>query len=99
MTARLSARRLVVWEGLDAWRSEVASVELTADGVRASGTQVGVDPAPYRADYRLDAAEGFVTARLEVVVAGEGWRRELELVHDGRGRWTCRGSGEVEALR
>jgi hypothetical protein len=97
-TTRRPVRRLVIWEGVDAWRSEVATVELTADGVTASGTQVGVDPMPYRADYRLDARHGFVTARLEVVVHGTGWRRELELVHDGRGRWTCRtaASGEPE---
>jgi hypothetical protein len=76
----------------------VAVVKLNAEGVRATGTQVGVDPLPYRADYRLDASERFVTARLDVVAEGAGWRRELELVHDGRGRWTCRAgaSGEVD---
>ena len=90
--------RLVIWAGVDAWRSEVAAVELTAEGVTATGTQVGADPLPYRADYRLDASNGFVTVRLEVVAEGTGWRRELDLVHDGRGAWTCRAAayGEVE---
>jgi uncharacterized protein len=92
-----TVHRLVVWEGVDAWRREVAAVELTPDGVTATGTQVGVDPLPYRADYRLDAGHGFVTARLDVVAQGTGWRRELELVHDGRGNWTCRAAACGEA--
>jgi hypothetical protein len=82
-------RRLVVWEGIDDWRAEVAEVELTDDGVCATGTQLGVDPMPYRLDYTLEAREQFITTRLQVEVTGEGWSRRLHLMHDGAGRWTC----------
>jgi hypothetical protein len=60
--------RLVIWEGIDAKRWEVARVELAPHGVRAEGAQVGIDPVPYR----LDAASGFVTRGLEVRAAGRG---------------------------
>ncbi len=91
-------RRLVIWRGIDAWRTEVASVLVTDRGVRASATQVGVDPLPYRLDYRLDAADGWITRRLVVEVEGSGWHRRLDLRHDGSGRWRCetRASGSVD---
>jgi uncharacterized protein len=89
--------RLVLWRGLDVWRAEVASVELTGQGVRASGTQLGVDPVPYRLDYRLDASDGFVTESLEVDATGEGWSRSLRLGRDGDGAWRCETGGEGDA--
>lgn len=81
--------RLILWSGIDEWRTEAAWVDLTADGVTASGTQVGTDPLPYRVDYELDAPEQFVTRRLEVRAAGTGWSRRIELTHDGHGGWAC----------
>src|SRR4051794_35381706 len=81
--------RFVIWRGLDSWRVEAASVELCGHGLTATGTQLGLKPLPYRLDYRLDAAAGHITRAIEIVAGGEGWRRELELRHDGRGRWTC----------
>jgi hypothetical protein len=90
-------RRLVVWGGIDAWRAEAASVELTPSGLRAEGTQIGIEPLPYRLDYRLQADERWVTRSLRVEAAGEGWSSRLELVNDGRGRWRCaRADGPVE---
>src|SRR4051812_39287378 len=77
--------QFVIWHGLDSWRS----VELCADGFTATGTQLGSEPLPYRLDYRLDASGGHVTRSIEIVAVGQGWRRELDLRHDGRGRWTC----------
>jgi hypothetical protein len=90
-------RRLLLWRGLDVWRAEVASVELTDQGVRASGTQLGVDPVPYRLDYRLDASGGFVTRSLEVDATGEGWSRRLRLGRGGDGAWRCETGGEGDA--
>ena len=87
-------QRTLIWEGLDAWRAETAQVELTRDGVYATGTQIGVDPVGYRLDYRLEAPERFVTSRLEVEVAGTGWTRRLELCHDGHGAWSCDSGAE-----
>jgi hypothetical protein len=74
----------------------VARVDLAVDGMRAAGTQVGIDPLPYRLDYRLAAPERFVTDRLEVEAAGTGWTRRLELRREGDGTWTCEAMGEGE---
>jgi hypothetical protein len=78
-----------MWRGLGELRVEAVSVDLAADGLTAAGTQIGSDPLAYRLDYRLDASAGFLTRCLEVTATGRGWRRELELRHDGRGTWTC----------
>jgi uncharacterized protein len=88
----VSAPRLLIWRGLDEWRIEAAEVHLPEDGVGARGTQIGIDPLPYRLSYRLEAPERFVTRSLEIEVAGEGWRRELDLTHDGNGGWRCSGA-------
>lgn len=80
-------RRLVVWSGVDEWRAEVCRLAIAPDGVRAEGTQLGVNPVPYRMDYRLDASSHFVTTRLEVDVSGRDWTRSLVLTHDGSGVW------------
>ena len=91
--------RVVVWSGLDGWRAELAEVELEADGLRATGTQIGVAPVSYRADYRLDAmAPGSVTRSLRVEVTGEGWERRLRLERAESGEWTIEvgGSGAVD---
>jgi hypothetical protein len=88
----VSAPRLMIWRGLDEWRTEAAEIHLTEDGVGARGTQVGLDPLPYRLSYRLEAPEQFVTRSLEIEVGGDGWRRELDLSHDGNGSWRCHGT-------
>jgi hypothetical protein len=90
-------RRLLLWSGLDAWRAEAAGVDLTPHGVRASGTQLGVDPLSYRLDYTLDARDNFVTRSLEVAVTGEGWARRLRLSHDGDDGWRCEAEEEGDA--
>jgi hypothetical protein len=88
---------MLLWSGLDRWLAEAALVELSHDGLDATGTQLGAEPEPYRADYRLRVADGWITRELDVsVTAGEGSRR-LALEHDGRGRWTANGQ-EVAAV-
>jgi len=77
-----------VWTGTDAERWEVVQLELSDDGVQATGTQVGVDPEPYRLDYDLDARTGFITRSLDVRVMAERWSRRLLLRHDGVGGWS-----------
>jgi hypothetical protein len=79
--------QLIVWTGLDEWRTEVARVNLTEDGVQATGTQIGVDPVPYHLEYDLDAADGFVTRSLRVRCEGAAWARGLDLTRDGGGVW------------
>ncbi len=95
----MSTPRLLIWRGLDEWRTEAAEIHLTEDGMGARGTQIGLDPLPYRLGYRLEAPERFVTRSLEIEVSGDGWTRELDLRHDGKGSWQCRGaeSGEAHA--
>jgi hypothetical protein len=84
--------RFLVWTGVEEWLTETAAVELTGDGLRAIGTQLGADPVPFRVDYRLEAPEDFVTRELELTATAEEWRRHLVLRHDGSGGW----SAEVE---
>jgi uncharacterized protein len=90
--------RLCLWSGLDGWRAEVVSVNLMPSGVRATGTQLGVDPVPYRLDYLLDAGDNFITRSLEVVATGAGWTRRLQLFGDREGGWRseAREEGDVE---
>jgi len=82
-------RRIVAWHGLDAWRSEVALMRLSSRGIVAVGTQVGLAPVAYRLDFRLDAADGFVTRRLVLTAEGTGWTRHLDLRRSRSGVWTA----------
>jgi hypothetical protein len=87
----------LLWSGLDSWRAEVAQVDLTQSEVRARGTQLGIDPVPYRLDYKLEAGDQFVTRWLEVEVTGAGWARRLDLRHDGAGNWVCQADEQGNA--
>jgi uncharacterized protein len=91
-------RHALVWRGLDAWRAEYADVALRADSLLARGTQIGVDPVPYRVSYSLDTAPGYVTGRLTVDAVGAGWSRRLDLSRDEKGAWhvSADGSGGVD---
>ena len=93
--------RLLIWSGVEEWLAEAAELDLREGGVMARGTQLGLDPVPYRLDYRLDASEGWVTRSLEVEAAGEGWRRRLALARDEDGTWRCEvaaeGAGDLPA--
>jgi hypothetical protein len=102
--------RFVLWAGLDAWRAEAAVVALVPDGLRATGTQLGTYPIPYRLDYRLEATEDLVTQSLQVDATGDDWSRRLHLTRDGSGAWHSEASqagdvrmppagGAVEELR
>jgi hypothetical protein len=89
--------RLCLWTGLDGWRAEAAIVDLWSDGLRAAGTQLGVDPVPYRLDYSLVAGDDFITHNLEVEARGDGWARRLLLVRDQSGDWRSESSQEGDA--
>jgi uncharacterized protein len=79
--------RIVIWEGLDEWRAEFARVGLGDGELSAAGTQLGVDPLPYRLEYALETSNRLVTRTMRVEVSGEGWARRLDLSHDGHGDW------------
>jgi hypothetical protein len=81
--------RFLLWTGVEEWLTESASVELGENGLRASGIQLGGEPAPFRVDYRLEAPERYVTSELELTATAEGWSRHLLLTHDGSGTWSA----------
>ena len=81
----------LTWTGVEEWLAEHATVELSDDGILATGVQLGVAPEDYRVEYLLDVPSDWITRRLEVEASGAGWRRSLVLEHDGAGAWTCNG--------
>jgi hypothetical protein len=77
--------------------AEFAEVSLGATYLRAAGVAVGAAPRPYRLDYELDCADGFVTRRLLARTQGAGWSRRLLLSRDPMGSWGIEASVEGEA--
>jgi hypothetical protein len=87
---------MLLWSGEGAWRAEAVQLELGPDRLSATGTQFGADPLPYRVDYELETGADWVTMRLHVDAAGDGWSRSLELLSDEAGHWSCASSVEGE---
>src|SRR3954447_23868641 len=79
--------RFLVWSGVEEWLTEAAQVELSDDGLRATGIQLGADPVPFRVDYRLEAPDRYVTSELGLTATPEGWSRHRLLTHDRAGGW------------
>jgi uncharacterized protein len=78
-----------------AWRKDDPfGVELAVDRLSAVGVAFGTDPVPYRLDYSLETGAGFVTTRLTVTAAGEGWVRQLELQRSDAGAWSSETTSE-----
>jgi uncharacterized protein len=69
------------------WQVDTALVEPEGEAFSATGTQVTLDPLPYRMEWALDTSAPWVTRRLTVWVQGEDWSRSLHLTHDGAGDW------------
>jgi hypothetical protein len=86
--------RFVVWDKEDRLGSEAVNVSLGADRLTASGVAVGWDPLPYRLEFTLETAAGWVTSRLAVTTRGDGWRRTLDLVRSAEGVWAVEASGD-----
>jgi hypothetical protein len=79
--------RVPIWNGIDEWRAEAARVRVHADGIDATGTQIGAD---YRLDYKLRARDSWRTQSLAVDLASEVEERTLRLARDD-GRWLVDG--------
>jgi uncharacterized protein len=77
--------------------AEFAEVSLGEGYLRAAGVAVGAAPLPYRLDYELECADGFVTRRLLVRAHGASWSRRLLLSRDLQGVWGVEASAEGEA--
>jgi uncharacterized protein len=79
--------RLAIWRGVEEWRAEAARIELGAESLSASGTQIADDPGPYRLDYELETGKGFVTHSLRVEVQGAEGNRSLDLRREPGSEW------------
>ena len=80
----------LVWAGTDDWRAESVLVTPADDGFAATGVQLGIAPLPYRLDYRLTTAAGWMTRSVELSASGMGWRRTAQLTRGEDGGWTFR---------
>jgi uncharacterized protein len=80
--------RAVAWVKDDPFGVEYAEIVVTAERLSAEGVAIGAAPVPYRLDYSLETAGGYVTRRLRVRSRGEEWSRNLDLRRDGAGNWT-----------
>src|SRR5690349_5559176 len=71
-----------------AWRRElppaleVAHLQMSGSRLHAKGSSVSGSPEPYRLEYQLQTADGFVTEYVAVVCEGPGWRRSVVLSRD-----------------
>lgn len=81
--------RMLAWQSPSdvPWQVDTALVEPDGRSFSATGTQVTLDPLPYRMEWALETSEPWVTRRLTVWVQGEDWSRSLHLTHDGAGDW------------
>lgn len=100
----VAADRILLWEappdGSFGWQADAAVCRtLTDDGsLAASGTQLGVDPLPYRMTWSLETGPAWVTRRLAVAVDGADWSRSVELLRGEDGTWqvTAQSHGSVD---
>jgi len=90
-------QRSVAWDKEDPAGVEFVEVTLAADRLSASGVAIGSEPTAYRLDYTLETGPGFVTTRLQLATRGEGWRRTLDLCHEGSGDWTASAATEGDS--
>ena len=81
-------KRAVAWVKDDPFGVEFAEALLGARWMNAEGVAIGTQPVPYRLDYSLETAPGFVTTRLRVRSRGEGWSRTLDLRRAPDGEWS-----------
>jgi uncharacterized protein len=82
-----ATERLLVWRGLDAWRAECAYVRVEEGRLSAHGTQLGIDPEPYRLDYRLTTGPELITEALELSLLRGSRLRRLLLERASDGSW------------
>jgi hypothetical protein len=89
-------QRSIAWTKDGAAGAEFVEVTFDGDALSAVGVAIGGDPVAYRVDYNLETGPELVTTRLELTVAGEGWRRTLDLRSDGSGDWDASASSGGE---
>ncbi|MGH3083325.1 MAG: hypothetical protein ACRDNP_04575 [Gaiellaceae bacterium] len=57
-------RRAVAWTKDEPFGVEFAEIQLAPTHITAEGVAIGTEPTPYRLDYTLETASGFLTSRL-----------------------------------
>lgn len=77
--------------------AEFAEVSLSGTSLRAAGVAVSADPLPYRMNYELECADGFITRKLTVQAHGANWSRRLVLSRDPQGVWKVEARAEGQA--
>jgi len=80
-------RRALVWSIQASGGSEYAAIEIDDGSLKAVGTAIGVDPEPYRLEYRLATGDRYITQSLDVEAKGGRWRRTLALTRSRDGAW------------
>ena len=88
MTDTATVERALLWTREDQPGAEWCAVRVESDRLAATGVQLGGVPIPYRLDYRVSTAPGFVTTDVEVQVRGADWSRRLLLRRDEDGQWS-----------
>jgi hypothetical protein len=79
--------RSIAWSKAQPFGAEFADVQVDGNTLSARGVAIGSALRPYRLDYELETASGFVTTSLRVTSRGDGWMRSLDLRRAGSGVW------------
>jgi hypothetical protein len=88
--------RMLVWRIDEVTGFDTAWATLDGGRMRAEGHQAGLSPRPYWVHYRLETAEGFVTARMQAESRWEGGSARLDLRRDDARGWTVGGEPRPE---
>lgn len=80
---------LRIWSKDRPFGSELTMVTLGDGALSAQGVALGTTPEPYRLDYELTTAKGYVTTELRVRAVGEAWHRALDVRRAASGQWSC----------
>jgi hypothetical protein len=85
-----SVRLARLWAKDEPVGSEFSEITLESGTLAASGVALGSEPVPYRLEYELTTADGYITTRLQVRSRGAGWQRAIVLERDtATGEWSC----------
>jgi hypothetical protein len=79
--------RSIAWSKAEPFGAEFVDVHVAGDSLTAQGVAIGGAVSPYRLDYELETASGFVTARVQVTSRGDGWMRSVDLRRTPSGVW------------
>ena len=82
--------RTLMWTRVDLLGSEIVFLD-DRSGLIARGTQIAVDPVPYRLAYELRTDAAWQTTSLTARAEGSGWTRTLDLARDAHG-WRADGT-------